>query len=78
MTMRVYLCEIISRAVTKRQRHSLVATALLSKWECRRLRSPCGCLDVLMLNVGKDCAQRSSENFACCLDAPSCGGKKVG
>jgi hypothetical protein len=42
------------------------------------LGSPSPLLDVLMLNVGKDRVQRSSEKFACRLDARSCGIEKVG
>ena len=42
------------------------------------LGSPSPLLDVLALNVGKDCVQRSSEKFACRLDARSCGMEKVG
>ena len=38
---------------------------------------PSPLLDVLALNVGKDRVQRSSEKFACRLDARSCGIKKV-
>jgi hypothetical protein len=42
------------------------------------LGSPSPLLDVLALNVGKDHVQRSSEKFACHLDARSCGIEKVG
>ena len=59
------------------QRRSLVATALLSERECQGLLSPCGTLDVLALNVCEDCDQRASEEFACRLDAPDCGVKKI-
>ena len=62
----------------RQQRHSLVATVLLSEHECHGLLSPCGTLDpdVLALNVCKDYVQRASEEFACRLDAPDCGIKK--
>jgi len=63
----------------RKQLHSLVATALLSERECHGLLSPCGTLDldVLALNVCKDYVQRASEEFACCLDVPNCGIKKI-
>ena len=57
----------------RQQRRSLVATALLSERECRKLLSPCGTLDVLTLNVGKDRVQRGNKKFACCLDVSTCG-----
>ena len=34
-------------------------------------------MNVLALNVGEDRVQRGSEKFACCLDAPAFGIKKV-
>jgi hypothetical protein len=55
----------------------LVATALLSERECQGLLSPCGTLDVLALNVCEDYVQRASKEFACRLDAPDCGIKKI-
>ena len=42
------------------------------------LGSPSPLLDVLALNVGKDCVLRSSEKFTCRLDVRSCGVEKVG
>jgi hypothetical protein len=39
---------------------------------------PSPLLDVLALNVGKDCVQRSSKKVACRLDALFCSDKKVG
>ena len=42
------------------------------------LGSPSPLIDVLALNVGKDCVQRTSEKVACRLDACSCGIEKVG
>jgi hypothetical protein len=39
---------------------------------------PSPLLDVLALNVGKDCVQRSSKKVACRLDALFCSIKKIG
>ncbi len=47
------------------------------RWRTDERCCPSPLLNVLALNVGKDCVQRSSEKFACRLDACSCGIKKV-
>jgi hypothetical protein len=48
------------------------------RWRIDERCRPSPLLDVLALNVGKDRVQRTSEKFACRLDARSCGIKKVG
>ena len=48
------------------------------RWRIDKRCRPSPLLDVLALNVGKDRVQRTSEKFACRLDARSCGIEKVG
>ena len=48
------------------------------RWRTDERCHPSPLLDVLALDVGKDCVQRSSEKFTCRLDARSCGIEKVG
>ena len=48
------------------------------RWRIDKRCRPSPLLDVLALNVGKDRVQRTSEKFACRLDARSCSIENVG
>ena len=48
------------------------------RWRINERCRPSPLLDVLALNVGKDRVERTSEKFACRLDAHSCSIKNVG
>jgi hypothetical protein len=57
---------------------SLAVNQRRQRWRTDKRCRPSPLLDVLALNVfiGKDHVQRTSEKFACCLDARSCRRRK--
>jgi len=74
---------VVSTSVTARSgmRTYLLDVAVNSRrqsWRTDNRCRPSPLLDVLALDVGKDCVQRSSKKFTCCPDARSCGIEMVG